>query len=150
MPYLLRTIDNPSQRNDLFHRVAQLDPAQQPRWGRLTAPRMLVHLCDQMRMPFNDKPTRFPGLARLPIVKQILLYVLPWPRGIQGPPEAFRTQPGNWSNDMAMLKKLVDEFVITPSTQRCSEHPILGRLSRRDWGVFCYRHFDHHFRQFGV
>jgi hypothetical protein len=147
---LLRTIDNPAHRSELFDRVRDLDPAQPPTWGQLTAPRMLVHLCDQMRMPFNDKPSRFPGPTRYPVFKQFILYVMPWPRGIQGPPEAFLTKPGNWPDDLGTLRVLVDEFVDTPSSQQLSDHPYLGRMSRRDWAVFCYRHFDHHFRQFGV
>jgi hypothetical protein len=55
MSFLLRTIDDPADR--LFDRFSRLDPTRAPLWGHLSAPRMLVHLCDQMRMPFNDKPS---------------------------------------------------------------------------------------------
>jgi hypothetical protein len=113
---------------------------------------MLVHLCDQMRMPFNDTPSGpIPGLPHYPILKQLVLYLLPWPKGtIQGPPEAFRTQPGMWADDLATLRQSVNEFVNAPTTRQWADHPNFGRLSRQEWGFFCYRHFDHHFRQFGV
>jgi hypothetical protein len=29
-------------------------------------------------------------------------------------------------------------------------HPFFGPLNGRQWGVFCFRHFDHHLSQFGV
>lgn len=152
MSYFLRTIDHPSHRRELFERLARLDSGQRARWGRLTAPRMVVHLCDQMRMPFNDKPSgRIPGAPHNALLKQLALYVLPWPKaGIEGPPEAFVTEPGDWSDDLARLQKLVDQFVNAPWNRPWPDHPNWGALSRREWGYFCYRHFDHHLRQFGV
>ena len=62
-------------------------------------------------MPFNDNPSaRIPGVPRGLVLRQLILYFLPWPKGtIQGPPEAFHTEPGNWSDDLATLKKLVEQ-----------------------------------------
>lgn len=152
MPYFFRTIENPSHRQDLFDRLARLDPGRPPRWGRLTAPEMLVHLCDQMYMPFNEHPSPpIPGPQHHPVMKHLVLYLLPWPKGVvQGPPEAFASSPTTWADDLARLRELVDRFVRTPRDRPCAEHPNFGRLSRREWGVFTYRHFDHHLRQFGV
>jgi hypothetical protein len=152
MPYFLRTILNPLHRKELFDRLEGLDPSQAALWGRMTAPSMLIHLCDQMRMPFNDNPSgRIPGVPRHAILRQLILYFLPWPKGtIQGPPEAFHTKPGNWSGDLATLNELVDQFVNAPPDRHWPDQPNFGPMSRRDWGVFCYRHFDHHLRQFGV
>ena len=79
----------------------------------MTAPAMLAHLCDQMRMPFNERPgAPIPGVPRLPLMRAVALYLLPWPKGaIVGPPEAFASEPGPWEEDVARLKRLVEEFV---------------------------------------
>jgi len=150
--FLIRTIDDPTDREDLFDRLGRLDPTRAPLWGRMSAPRMLAHLCDQMRMPFNENPSgALPGPPRVPVLREAFLYFLPWPRGrVQGPPEAFLTEPGNWSDDLKTLRRLVDEFVMANAGRQWPLHPNWGRLSRRQWGVFCYRHFDHHLRQFGA
>ena len=152
MTYVLRTIFSPADRAALFDRFERLDPTRAPLWGRMSAPSMLAHLCDQMRMPFNDNPSpRIPGVPRNPILKQLVLYLLPWPEAtIEGPPEAFHTKAGNWPDDLATLRTLVDQFVNAPPDRHWPDHPNFGRMSRRGWGVFCYRHFDHHLRQFGV
>jgi len=86
----------------------------------MNAPRMLVHLSDQMRHTLGDATTRpRPGPLQWPIIRELVMYWLPWPRGrVEGPPEAFVTQPTAWS-----------------------EHPIYGRMTKRSWGHFCYRHF---------
>ena len=152
MSYFLQTILNPAHRQRLFERLERLHPASPPRWGGMPAPAMLAHLCDQMRMPFNEQPSGpIPGLPRLPMMRAVTLYLLPWPQGaIKGPPEAFISEPGRWEDDVATLRELVDAFVNAPHRRRWPDQPNFGRMSRRDWGVFCWRHFDHHFRQFGA
>ncbi len=152
MSYFMRTIQNPKDRKDLFDRLGRLDPAQPPLWGRLTAPTMLAHLCDQMRMPYNDNPSPpIPGVQHYPVMRQLVLYLLPWPKAqIQGPPEAFHTPPAVWSEDVATLKALVDQFVNASADRPWADHQHFGPMNHRVWGYFSYRHFDHHLRQFGA
>jgi hypothetical protein len=152
MSYFRRTIQNPKDRQDLFDRLARIDPTKPPLWGQLTAPQMLSHMCDQMRMPFDDHPsTPIPGPQRYPILKQLILYLLPWPKTqVQGPPEAFHTPPGVWADDVATFKRLVDQFVAAGADRRCADNPMFGRMNHRVWGYFTYRHFDRHLSQFGV
>jgi hypothetical protein len=115
---------------------------------------MVTHLGDQMRLTLGDaswSPVRRESPWRYPGIKQVVLYVLPWPKGgIQGPSEAFATQPTDWAVDVAALETLVARFVARGPIGRWPAHPFFGPLSGRQWGVFCYRHFDHHLMQFGV
>jgi hypothetical protein len=113
---------------------------------------MVVHLIDQMRMTQPDaRWTRMPGILRYPGIKHAVLYWLPWPRArIQGPPEAFVTKPTDWDADLATLEALVVEFLERGPGGRWPDHSYFGTMTGRQWGVFCYRHFDHHLRQFGV
>jgi hypothetical protein len=112
---------------------------------------MLSHLCDQMRMPYADPPCPLiPGVYHYPVIRELVLYLLPWPKQVQGPLEAFRTSPAVWAEDVATLKKLVDQFIAASEDLPCAGHPILGALNHRAWGYFSYRHLDHHLRQFGA
>jgi Protein of unknown function (DUF1569) len=141
-------------RTELLARLERLDPEHPPQWGRLSAPQMVTHLGDQMRLTLGDvpwSPVRKRCPWRYPGIKQATLYVLPWPKGgIQGPEEAFVTQPGDWSMDVAALEELVARFVARSPSGTWPAHPFFGPLSGRQWGVFCFRHFDHHLSQFGV
>jgi hypothetical protein len=118
----------------------------------MNAPKMLAHLSDQMRHALGDAraaPQR--GPLRLPIVKHVVMYWLPWPKGrIKGPPEAFLTQPTTWERDLATLLGLVDRLVSDDERATWPDHPIFGSMSRQSWARFSHRHFDHHLRQFGV
>src|SRR5687768_12406564 len=103
----MRTLFDQKCRTDVLGRLGRVRPEAQPLWGRMSAPQMLVHLGDQMRMTLGAaKWTRMPGYERYPGFKQAALYWLPWPKGrIQGPPEAFVTAPASWAADRATLEE---------------------------------------------
>lgn len=148
----MRSLLTPADRAALLRRFHELRPDAPPRWGRMTAPRMLAHLSDQMRHTLGDArvaPRR--GPLRLPLVRQLVMYWLPWPHGrVQGPPEAFRTQPTEWAADLTAFLALVDRFVAAETRVEWPDHAFFGPMTRRSWGYFCHRHFDYHLRQFGV
>ena len=113
---------------------------------------MLAHLTDQMRHTLGDaSAARRLGPLRLPVIKHLVMYWLPWPKGrIKGPPEAFITQPTTWTDDLERFLQLVERFVDDAQREVWPDHALFGHMTRRSWGRFCHRHFDHHLRQFGV
>lgn len=148
----MRTFLDPADRSAIVGRLRNLHPDAPPRWGSLDAPRMVAHLTDQMRHTLSNrrlKPSRSP--LRFPVVKQLALYVIPWPRGrIRGPAGAFVTVPSEWEADLGALAGLVDQFADLPVEREWPGHPFFGSMTKANWGRFCYRHFDHHLTQFGV
>jgi len=136
----------------MLTRFRGLSPEAPARWGQMNAPKMLAHLCDQMRHTLGDAPvTPHRTMLHWPPLKQIVMYWLPWPKGkIKGPPEAFLTPPTSWSADLATFESLLARFVGQGAQVEWAEHPFFGRMTHRSWGRFCHRHFDHHLRQFGA
>jgi hypothetical protein len=148
----VRSLLHPADRQRLLERFERLSPGTPARWGRLDAPRMLTHLTDQMRHTLGDAHAApHPGPLRLPGLKHLIMYWAPWPKGrVKGPPEAFLTAPTTWEADLATLRNLVGRFVADERRGAWPEHAIFGAMSRRSWGWFIHRHFDHHLRQFGA
>jgi uncharacterized protein DUF1569 len=150
----MRSLLEDECRARLLARLRRLGPESRAQWGRMSAPQMLAHLGDQMRLMLGDMPSvprRHSSRLSYPGIKHAWLYVLPWPKDrVRGPREAFVTQPSTWSADVAALEALVARFVARGPTGTWPAHPYFGPLSGREWGVFCFRHFDHHFRQFGA
>ena len=133
-------------------RIRALRPDALPRWGRMTAPQMVCHLSDQLRIALGQLPTRpVPGPLRYTPMKQLVIDVLPWPKGrIQGPPEAFTNSPAHWSQDVATLLALLETFAARGGQGPWPPHPNFGRMSGALWSRLTCRHFDHHLTQFGV
>ena len=148
----MATLFDPTTQAELRARIGRLRPDAERRWGRMTAPQMLAHLCDQMRHTLGDAHAApRAGILRNPVVRYLSIHWLPWPRGrIKGPREAFLTPPASWDADVATLLGLVDRVVARRPDAEWPPHALFGAMSGRDWGVFCHKHFDHHLRQFGV
>jgi hypothetical protein len=138
-------------REQILVRLHRLTPESRGRWGRMTAPQMIVHLTDQMHHALGDAPVAARlGILRWAPVRYASIYLLPWPKGrIKGPREAFVTPPSTWAADIAVLEGLIQRFVDRGPDGCWPEHALMGRMSGRDWGVFVHKHLDHHFRQFG-
>ncbi len=149
---LTHTVFDSEDRKELLARLHRLSPDRPRRWGRMTAPQMLAHLGDQMRLTLREHDAApIPGPYRNPIVRHVVIYWLPWPQGrIQSPPEGFTTAPTTWASDLAALEERVERLAAQGPEGSWPDHPMFGHMSGRDWGVFCYRHFDHHLRQFDV
>ena len=77
----------------------------------MTSSQMVCHLIDQLRIALGELPTQpVSGVFRYPPFKQVVINVLPWPKGrIQGPPEAFTTVSTEWEKDVTRLQQLLEE-----------------------------------------
>ena len=116
----------------------------------MTSHQMVCHLCDQLHIALGEISTSpIPGPLRYSVVKQLVIDVLPWPKGrVKGPPEAFITQPTMWETDVATLCGLLETFASRRSERAWALHPIFGRMSGSLWSRLTCRHFDHHLTQF--
>ena len=147
----MKTLWNEQDRRELQERVVRLTPDSQRRWGKMTAPEMVAHLTDALRMALGDLPCASKKLPiRYPPLKQLIVYWLPFPKGAPTAPELVGRSAMSWRGEVSDLILLMDRFARQPEGCTWAEHPGFGRLSRRAWGVLKYRHMDHHLRQFGV
>ncbi len=148
----MRSLFDEPTRRELMARFDRLAPDTPRRWGTMGAAAMITHLTDQMTHTLGDVscPRRRSVLA-VPGLKQAVLYWLPWPGGrVRGPDEAFVTRPVSWDADLERFRGLVERFAAREPRGAWPDHALFGRMTGRAWGIFCYRHFDHHLRQFGV
>ena len=147
----MKSIWQRESQQELTDRVGRLAWDRPAEWGSFTAPKMVCHLADSLRMAMGDlkvAPKKLP--IRYPPLKQLIIYVAPFPKGAPTAPELLVRQPREWTNDVADVQALLDRAATASSTEAWPEHPAFGRLSRRAWGVLIFRHMDHHLRQFGA
>lgn len=113
---------------------------------------MVVHLTDQMGHTLGDHPVApRPGPLRWAPLRWLTIYWIPWPKGrVQGPPEAYVTQPEDWIADVERLIGQVERFGRRDPEADWPDHFMFGKMRGKDWGAFCTKHLDHHLRQFGV
>jgi hypothetical protein len=117
----------------------------------MSAPEMVCHLSESLKMTLGDLPCApKSGALRYAPLKQFIIYVAPWPKGVPTAPELLARVPASWPNDVKDLNVLLERLAARSAATSWPDHPAFGRLSTRAWGRLVYRHMDHHLRQFGA
>ena len=144
-----RSLSDARARQELIDRLERLSPEAKPLWGKMTAPQMVAHLADWMRMAKGQLKAAPKNRAlRFPPMKQLAIYWLPFPKGVPTAPELISRKPLGWTVECAAVRQHVQGFENLPT--RWPEHPVFGKMSSKAWCVLGYRHMDHHLRQFGI
>lgn len=145
------TLWNESARQELIQRLTNLSPDAAPLWGKMNAPRMLSHIGSSFRMAKGELITAPKNLPfRYPVIKQLIVYWLPFPKGAPTAPELLSRTVVDWDENVDDVRSQIESFATRQRDGHWGHHPAFGSLTPREWGVLGYRHTDHHFRQFGV
>lgn len=138
-------------RSEILDRLERLKPSATPAWGKMNAPQMLAHLVDWMLMANGElKTAPIYRSFRYPPLKQLVIYWIPFPKGVPTAPELIRRAPPDWGREYAAIRTHLAAYDKLGRDIPWALHPLFGRLTSREWGVLGYRHTDHHFRQFGI
>jgi hypothetical protein len=142
----VKSLEQESTRKELLARVDSINDDSKPLWGRFTSRAMLDHLSRACEMATGERdvapkklPTRFFPL------KQLFIYVLPFPKGLPTSPELLNDSPEPLDKSKTTLRRIITTFDPKPC-----HHPAFGMMSPHAWSVLVYRHMDHHLRQFGA
>ena len=143
--------DTAAQR-EVHDRLTTLSADRRAHWGKMSAQQMVCHLSESLKMALGElkvAPKKLP--IRYPPLKQLIIYVAPFPKNAPTAPELVITTTANaWTRDVENLQALMDRFAARGNEGPWADHPAFGRLSSRAWGVLVYRHMDHHLKQFGT
>ena len=139
-------------REDFYRRVELLKPDAKPRWGKFTAAQMVAHLNDALQMASGElavKPKKLP-IRYFPL-KQLILYVLPFPKSAPTAPELLaRCDNADLKCEQARFKTEAERISKRQVSDPWPEHPAFGRMSHAAWGRLIEKHIEHHLNQFGL
>ena len=147
----MKSIWQEESRRELSARVGALAWDRPAAWGKFTAPKMVCHLADSLKMAMGDLKVARKNLPiRYPPLKQLVIYWAPFPKSAPTAPELLAREPSEWNRDIGDVQELLERAASARTTDTWPEHPAFGKLSTRAWGVLIYRHMDHHLKQFGA
>ena len=145
----MKSLWNDENRANLLARIERVAPDARPLWGKMNAGAMLAHITESLRMACGEiecQPRKLP--IRFFPLKQLIIYLLPFPKGAPTAKELLQGSDRPAEESKTQLRRLFLAFASRKGSGRWPDHPAFGRLTEREWGVLCYRHFDHHLRQF--
>jgi len=128
-----------------------------PQYGKMTAQHMLEHLTLTLKLSVGKiKYPPFTPSERALKSKDILLFTeLEMPMGMTPPNDTRELYPLKYPDlekaKEALLKAWAEYMEYYEKNGGASEiHPRFGYLNKDEWNRFHYKHFMHHFKQFGV
>jgi hypothetical protein len=145
---------DPEAAWEMAKRIERLRPDTSPRWGKMNATEMLLHMnkVHQQLLSPAAATTKKTSLKQL-LIRWLVLYVMPrYPKGAKTP-SVFDTKGAAkqdvFDEQKRLFTELLQRFAAMEEPIR-HYHPYFGALSTSQWGVASWKHADHHLRQFGL
>lgn len=151
----MKNLFNQTDTDALIQRLAYLTPHHTPKWGKMNAHQVIVHMADPLRCALGDRPVPLnPSIfSKWPINKLISQY-LPWPKGAPTTPEFIQgmkgSQPVEFEKDKHELISWIHHFLQHQNSKPFPIQPTFGELSNNEWARLMWRHINHHLIQFNL
>ncbi len=147
----MKTIIDKNTVTELVTRINSLQADSKAQWGKMDAYQMLKH-CTMSEEMFQGKKQYkrlfvgrlFGGMA----LKGILKNEKPMKQNQPTHPEMKITGTGNFENEKAKWIGLLQAY--STNSNPHFVHPFFGKMTKKQIGIYVYKHTDHHLRQFSI
>jgi hypothetical protein len=148
-----KSILEPKELQEILERVERLEPNSQAKWGKMNVTEMMAH-CNLA----NQSILKAPGSESSPTLQQRLgkfyfFYLKKeFPKLAKGPKKfdmQGRVDQKEFEEEKSKMRHILSKFDHKASKMH-GMHPRFGNLNHQEWGVFVWKHMDHHLRQFSV
>jgi len=133
----------------------KLNASSTPKWGKMSAQRMIEHLTDTLRIAIGENPQELViEEEKLPTMLRFLDSDKPMTKEIQVP---FATESMSIRNEE--LELAIDEYIdvwlrfeemYDETSTVTHSHPYYGPLNGDQWRRLHAKHVTHHLTQFGL
>ena len=149
MPSLFNEADMVS----VIHRIEKLNPESKRLWGKMNVGQMLAHCNISMETAMGKNVIKplFIGKLIGPLFKKTALGDKPFGKGAPSDKTYIFKDERNFEVEKNKTINSIKEF-FAAGHDGCTKHPhpFFGKFTPEQWGIFQWKHLDHHLRQFGV
>jgi hypothetical protein len=150
----MKTIFDQTTRNQLHQRIDRLQETNTANWGKMNAGQMVKHFCiwDAWIQGKGNYHYRHAFIGKLfgrMALKTHTKDDRPLPRNMpSGKFFAVKEKVADFHLLKQQWKALLDGYAHFSNDRFV--HDFFGKMTREQIGIFVYKHYDHHLRQFGV
>ena len=147
-----KSINNPNVLSEIYERIDKLKSDTKGKWGKMNVNQMMCHVRTAANFAFEESiPDKKPGFFNKTILKW-MLFNIPPPKNSKTYKDLDMVTKGINPPDFNIeMKKLKDVFgKISASNGPFKSNPLLGDLTKSEWGIICYIHADYHLKQFSA
>jgi Protein of unknown function (DUF1569) len=150
-PYKKHNIFNEQDYAIILQRIATINDTSARQWGTMNVAEMLVHCNLQLKLALQEIiGTKHEGsfMLRTSFGKWMGLYGPNWKKGATTPTQMNIKKQNLPIGKVEAEKEILLNYLKTVMTKDAfQEHPIFGKLNKKDWGRLIWKHLDHHLRQ---
>ena len=151
-----KNLVQPETRAETIARLDKLTPEAKSKWGQMNVNQMLRHTTFGLLNAMDEMPValgKAGGIKKALMRFVIMKTDIPAPKGKAKTFKEFNTvelgiNPADFHAEREALKTALNRF--PDSGKYGAESPLIGKMTREDWGRLNYTHLDHHFKQFGA
>ena len=148
----MQNIFNSSDYNKIETRINGLNSDSKSQWGTMDVAEMIEHCTLQLKLALFEiegRKNESSLILRTKFGRFVGLYALPWQKGAITPSQMNIKQQSisvkSFEEERQQLLNYLSQAINKKTFQ---EHPIFGKLNKKDWGRLIWKHLDHHLRQF--
>ena len=150
----MKNIFDQKETHTVIERINQLEPAKQPKWGKMRVDQMLAHCNVTYEMVFEDKHPKPNALKRFMLktfIKSIVVGEKPYRKNGRTSREFLITDVKNFETEKERLVNYLKKTQDLGENHFDNKESLsFGKLTKIEWNNMFYNHIDHHLRQFGV
>ena len=147
------TLFNEPDVSEMIKRIDRLTPAIKNQWGKMNVGQMLAHCNKSLEtaMGGNNIPRLFIGRILGSLLKRTVLSEKPFSKNSPTDKSYVFKDQREFEIEKQILKTSLWKF-LEGGKFNCTQHPhpFFGKFTPEEWGIFTWKHLDHHLRQFGV
>src|SRR5690348_15315303 len=116
---------DPAVRSLFIERAQKLTPETKGGWGKFNVAGMMAHLNDSYRMALGELTVPSKNLPlRFTPIKQLVIYVLPFPKGAPTAPQLLaRCDGASLANEQQAMLAMFDKLASVKPGDALQEHP---------------------------
>ena len=148
----MQNIFNSSDYNKIETRINGLNSDSKSQWGTMDVAEMIEHCTLQLKLALFEiegRKNESSLILRTKFGRFVGLYALPWQKGAITPSQMNIKQQSisikSFEEERQQLLNYLSQVINKKTFQ---EHPIFGKLNKKEWGRLIWKHLDHHLRQF--
>jgi hypothetical protein len=149
----MKSLFNKADYNEITARIHAITGNEQARWGKMNIAQMLAHCILPLEVAAGHRTVAkgFIGWLLSGVIKKAILS--PKPYSHNTPTMRDYNMAGktfDTAKEKELLLKAIDRFVESEPTAEGRKHPVVGALTKDEWGFSQYKHLDHHLAQYGL
>jgi hypothetical protein len=149
----MKTIFNEAQYNEIVERISKASGKEKAIWGKMSIAQAMNHCILPLEVATGTKTVKPNWIGRLlkGVIKKAILEEKPYKKNLATMPQ-YKVMDNTlqFEQERTKLLNALHSFKQSEASAEGRLHPVVGALSKNEWGFSQYKHLDHHLQQFGL